>query len=320
MTQLQRVQLRLSEIRQRMTELAGIEGDLTDEQKAEIGTLRTEYGECETRAQALLIAEGSEGGEETTEETTEGQEEREYKELLGKGDLGELFEAVVEHRAVDGATAELQQEHKLAHNAIPLDLLTRDQPRTEHRAVTPAPANVGQMQQPIIPYVFPMSAAAYLGVRQPRVGVGEAVFPVLTTPPTVASADEGAEVDETTGSFSADVLQPRRLQASFFYSREDRARFAGMDAALRQALNQGLSDALDREVVAGANGFLGANGREWTSSARQSRCRRYRLCGLSGRALLCGRARRAVRYGIGRRAYPVRPGNVHQGCGRVPLQ
>ena len=60
-----------------------------------------------------------------------------------------------------------------------------------------------------------------------RVGVGEAVYPVLTKAPVVGTPAENAEQDETTGSFSADILSPSRLQAAFFYSREDRREICG---------------------------------------------------------------------------------------------
>ena len=52
------------------------------------------------------------------------------------------------------------------------------------------------------------------------------------------------------------MLSPARLQASFFYSREDRARFQGMDEALRMNLNDALSDGLDNQIVSGTNGLL----------------------------------------------------------------
>ena len=94
------------------------------------------------------------------------------------------------------------------------------------------------------------------GVSQPTVGVGEAVYPVLTSELVVGTPAENAVQAETTGAFSADVLSPSRLQASMFYSREDRARFAGMDAALRDNLSMGLGDALDKEIIAGTNGLL----------------------------------------------------------------
>ena len=163
--------------------------------------------------------------------------------------MGAIFAAALEHRATEGPEAELQQHYKLAAHQIPLAML-------ETRDVTPAPSNVGTQQQAIIPGVFPQSVAAFLGVDMPRVGVGEAVFPVLSTSADVKTPAEGGDAEETTGSFSADVLSPKRLQASFHYSREDRARFTGMDSALRENLSMALGDALDKQVVSGTNGLL----------------------------------------------------------------
>ena len=146
---------------------------------------------------------------------------------------------------------------------MPLALLVRswqDADKLETRAVTPAPGDVGQMQQSIIPYVFPQSAAAFLGVSMPTVGVGEQTYSVLTKELDVRTPAESADANETTGAFSADVLSPSRIQAAFFYSREDRARFAGMDAALRQNLIEGLADGLDEAILNGTNGlFTGTN-------------------------------------------------------------
>ena len=255
MTALQKIQLRLSEIRTKLSELGAVEGDLTPEQTNEIGTLRTEYQSGETRSQALMVGAES---EETTEETPDA-EARAFAVLQSEANAGDVFTAAIEHRQAEGPTAELQQHYGLAGNVLPLDLLGI--PGEEHRAVTPAPAEVGANQQAIIPFVFPQSAAAWLGIPQPRVPIGEAIYPVLATEPTVVDADENASVPETTGSFTADALSPRRLQASFFYSREDRARFAMMDASLRQALSDGLGSGLDKAVLAGATaGLLGAAG------------------------------------------------------------
>ena len=94
----------------------------------------------------------------------------------------------------------------------------------------------------------------------PTVGVGEAVYPVLTTSADAGTPAENAEQAETTGAFTADVLSPKRIQASFRYSREDRARFRGMGEALRMNLADALADALDEQVLAGTNGlFTGTN-------------------------------------------------------------
>ncbi|WP_419163064.1 hypothetical protein [Candidatus Palauibacter sp.] len=85
----------------------------------------------------------------------------------------------------------------------------------------------------------------------PRVPSGDAVFPILTTRPTVSSYDTTTDTAaaETTGAFTAESLSPKRLQARFSYRRTEAARFRGMSAALRQALTSGLSEGLDKAII-----------------------------------------------------------------------
>ena len=156
---------------------------------------------------------------------------------------------MVDHRATSGATLELQQHLKINANHVPLALLRSP---VEKRSVTafPAAAEAVASFRPIVPPVFALGDAAFLGVDMPTVPVGDAVFPVLTTRPTIGGPHkDSSEVDETTGVFTVDALEPSRLQASFFYRRSDAARFAGMGEALRSALEGGLSEAMDKEVV-----------------------------------------------------------------------
>ena len=247
MTNAQKLALRASEIRTRLAELAAIE-EITDPQREEIATLRTEYVDVESRSQAAIIADDEPKVVET------GTEKREMDALIENASIGQIFGATLEHRATDGQTAELQTELGLAANQIPLALL-RD-PEVRATGVTPAPGDVGATQAEIIPAVFPQSCAAFLGVDIPTVGVGEAVFPVLSTSADAGVPAENAEQDETAGAFTADVLSPGRLQASFRYSREDRARFMGMDSALRMNLSDALSDKLDQQILNGDEGLL----------------------------------------------------------------
>ena len=249
MTERQRLELRAGEIRQKLAELGG-NADLSTEQRGEIDTLRTEYQNVEARSAAMLIADD----QPTVKATGNDAEGRELRALVSRADVGRIFDNVLEHRSSSGAEAELQKHYALGSNQVPLSLLTGTP--VEYRAVTPAPSNVGQNQDMIIPAVFPASCAAFLGVDMPTVGVGEAVYPVLTSVLSVETLAENAEGTETTGAFSADVLSPGRLQASFWYSREDRARFVGMAEALRQNLNEGLADALDKQIISGTNGLL----------------------------------------------------------------
>ena len=247
MTDKQKLELRQSTIRSRLSEIAGLES--TDEIRQEIDTLGREYGNNETSIRAYTIAADAEPVE------VRSTEDRQRAELLKQANVGQLvFDLLNGRSGSDGQMAEYQKEHGLGSNEISVRMLRDDE--IEVRAVSPAPGNVGQTQQPILDYVFPQSAAAFMGVDSPVVGVGEAVFPVLTSMLTVHTPAENVAAAETTGAFSAEVLSPGRLQASFFYSREDRARFAGMDAALRENLSMGLADGLDKAIIAGTNGLL----------------------------------------------------------------
>ena len=241
----QKIALEMSTKRQALNALLGAD-ELSDEQRAEMGTLTERMQELEVEARAAILAE-----DEITITRTDvvDGEDRELRSLVDRANVGNIFDAVLEHRMTDGVEAELQTHYRLSANSIPLALL-------EHRAVTPAPSDVGQNMSAIIPGVFPQSCAAFLAVDMPTVGVGEAIYPVLTTNATVGTPSENAAQAETTGSFGAEVLSPSRLQASFFYSREDRARFSGMDEALRMNLSDALADGLDQQILAGTEGLF----------------------------------------------------------------
>ena len=255
MTTVQKLTVRASEIRARLSELAEI-ADLTDEHRGELTTLRTEYRGVEEKLQAAITAEGDaqplplgQGGS---------AEDRAYADLCGRANIGAIFQALTERRATVGAEAELQAHHSLGQTHVPLDLLRAP---VEHRAVTAAPTNVATMQEAPIQPVFATGSLAYLGVDMPSVPVGDAVFPVLTSRPTVRGPFTGSDVAaESDGSYDADLLAPERVQASFSYLRTDAARFSMLGESLREALNIGLTEKIDAEGIAGANGLLtGAN-------------------------------------------------------------
>ena len=245
-------QLELSEKRTALSALLDAEAPDVDA----IETAKHEVTASEKRHQAVMVADG---GNKTVETTTGTPETRELLDLEKRANVGELFDSVLSHGQPAGAMAELQQHLGLQGNQVPLSLISCYSNR-EERAVTPAPGQVGQEQQAIVPYVFPQSAASFLGVEMPTVGVGDAVYSVLSSELAVGTPAENANQDETTGAFSASVLTPSRIQAAFFYSREDRARFAGMDSALRENLSAGLADGLDDAILSGTDGlFTGTN-------------------------------------------------------------
>ena len=241
----QKIALEMSTTREALNALLAVE-ELSDEQRAELGTLTTRMQHLEIEARAAIVAEDE--ITVTRSDVVDG-EARELRSLIDRASVGMIFEAALEHRATDGAESELQSHYRVAANAIPLAML-------ETRAVTPAPGQVGQNQSTIIPGVFPQSCAAFMNVDMPVVPTGDSVYPVLSTNADVGTPAENATQAETTGSFSASVLSPARLQASFFYSREDRARFSGMDEALRSNLSDALADGLDKQILTGTEGLF----------------------------------------------------------------
>lgn len=231
-----KIAVRLSEVRERLNELSGMD-DLAEEHRAEIDQLTGEYKDLEARGRAAAIA-----AEAETLDPPPGDPEK--RALIDRADIADVFSAVLEDRATEGATAELQAELDLPAHTIPLDLIEE---RTT--GVTPAPTDVGSSQAPIIPAVFPMGVASYLGIPQPRVPVGERTYTVLSTSAAPGTPAKGADQDHSTGAFTASVLSPKRIQASLFFAIEDRARLRGLSEALRQNLSEALMDRLDEVVV-----------------------------------------------------------------------
>ena len=153
----QKIALEMSEKREKLNGLLGVD-ELSDEQRTEMGTLTSRLQELETEARAAILAEGETTVTKTTAADGEGDE---LRSLIGRANIGSIFEATLEHRATSGAEAEIQAHFKVAANTIPLALL-------ETRAVTPAPGQVTQNQAAIIPGVFPQSCAAFLAVDMPN--------------------------------------------------------------------------------------------------------------------------------------------------------
>ena len=246
------VQKRQSTLRGEFNELRAVEtrsaaqdGRLT----ALDGELTESETEFRTAADALLT-------EQATAATPAGEdaEAREKRELIGRANVGDVYGAILEKRATDGATGEAQAAHGCAPNQIPLAMLAAP---TEVRAVTPTPGASQTEQAETIQPVFATGAGAFLGIDRPTVAMGQAVYPVLTSRPAVGGPTAlSTDQPDTTGAFDADLLPPKRISAAFIYRRTDAMQFSGMDSALRMALNGGLQEKLDLDAIAGDDGLL----------------------------------------------------------------
>ena len=232
MTAAQTIQIRLSECRQRLNELLGIEKRSAEEQ-TEMETLTNEVSAKEPELRAALASEP-----DPAEVLVEGDAElRELAQLTAKANVGSILSATFEKRQTDGAAAELQKHYGIGSHQIPLEMLRVDR-GVETRAAATVPASIGDASQAqVVTPVFASGDGAFLGIERPTVPVGDAAYPVLSTVPSVKGPFTGSDnAAQTDAEFLATNLSPERLQASFSYRRTDASRFAGLDAALRLAL------------------------------------------------------------------------------------
>ena len=225
--------IRISELRTKINDHDGEDAD-------DLTKLENESRATEAKYRVALKAESE--AEETAEKDGSAGE---FRELVKAANIGAIFEAAVESRATDGPERELQEALNLASNAVPLDLL-----RVEKRAVTPGPTSVGAMEAPTVQPVFGMGDAEFLSVQETMVDAGDAVFVVLETRPTVGGPHtDSTSVAETDGTYAVDTLQPSRLQASFLFRATDAVRFRGLEMSLSDALRDGLSESVDKEII-----------------------------------------------------------------------
>ena len=246
MNSLQRVQKNLSESREKLNQLS-MKSDRTKEEEAQLVELRAAHSKLETEYRTAL--EDSNQPKVIVKDA----EQRELDGLILKASVGDVLHAALDQRSTDGATAELQTHYGLSPHQVALEQL-------ETRAVTPAPSDVGQTQQPIIPQIFPDGLASFMGISMPVIGTGEATFTVLSTGATVGTPAKNATQAETTGVFTASTLSPKRAQASFFWSIEDEARLSGLEDALRSNLGAALSSKFDDILLNDTNEGLLADG------------------------------------------------------------
>ena len=258
----QELSLRISEIRQRLNELAG-KDSLSTEERAEVDTLSAELSGKETQYRAAVQAEEAESREHRAAGDGESAE---FRSLTGRVRCGEYLQAAVEQRAVSGAEAELNAAVGLAaQGRMPwAALLPRAAPEVRQDAATAAPATgIPTNQAEILERVFARSASMYLRVDMPSVGVGESSYPVFATGTTAAQAAKGGEVDAAAATFTPNVLKPKRLSAAYLWGVEDEAELRGLESSLRDDLGMAMSDAMDKQVLTGSGaapnvpGFLG---------------------------------------------------------------
>ena len=247
MTTAQKLAIRLSEIRQRLNEIAGLEGDaLTEEVRNEADALTGEYQAKETQHRAALVAEADE------QRAAEGQfgagdgEPAEIRALLDRATLFDYLNPAAGGVGLTGPAAELNAAFKVGTVGksggilVPWRMLETPELRAapavrrdaERRAFTTTSAlDGGTTQRPILQRLFGMDILGALGVRIDTVPAGMTEWPLLTGGVAPDMKAEGtAAADAVAATFSTETLKPKRLTGKYEFTHEQAAQVADIDA------------------------------------------------------------------------------------------
>ena len=248
MTLTQRLTIRTSEQRSRLAELAGLD-ELTDEQRAELGTLGTEHQDTEAQLRAAIA---SAPDADPTVDPTVDPEVRERLELRGRASFGRYLAAMLTGQPIGGAEAEYQAACKTP--GIPIDLFEQDRPETRADVASGVPATgAGATLAPIQPFVFAQSIAPMLGIDMPTVGSGSYSEMTISTALTAAAKNKASAQESTAAVLTPATATPRSIRGRLTLNLEDIAAIgqANFEAALRQNAQAVVSDALDTQVISG---------------------------------------------------------------------
>ena len=251
MLQSQRLQVRSSEIKSKLNELANAD-NLTAEQAADVDRLRNELTTVEAQYRAAASTEDAGKADDAPEV-------RETEALRQRASIGAFVDARLRGRLVDGAEEEYRAAVEATPGSIPLGMF---EPRV--RAISGAPATGTPVNAtPVIPYVFASSLAGSLGVEIRTSAPGAFSVPRITTAPATGAnpVAAGAVTDETAAVMDIVQSTPRRLPAAVRTNLEGIWTLGpSYEDALRESVRMQLSAALDNQLLNGAAAAPAMNG------------------------------------------------------------
>ena len=241
--------VKLSELRSELNVLAG-KDDLSEKELERSAELRAELQKLEERYRAAVTLESK-----PEERTVDGGEGSEFRKLLDGARLVDFFGAVT-GKALDGESRELAEHMSLGIGEFPVELLRAP---VEKRAATTAPTEGPVTRMPTQDYVFPRSGAAHLGIAQPVIAEGSALYPRISTKAVGYHVAAGGAVTQSEATFTGAEITPSRLQSAIYFRREDAARFPNFEQDLRAHLRRVLAHQMDNVILNAATiGLLAA--------------------------------------------------------------
>ena len=221
MTQVQKLEMRRSEIRERLGVIAALEGEArTDEVRAEERGLHGELTDLEVRHRTALLLEPDPAPEPAPD-----GEAAELRALRGKAKLAAYVGAALGQGPVDGAEAELNAALEIAPGHFPLELLAPDV-GLETRATTDTDS--ARTQRPWLDRLFADTAAMRLGLSFQSVPAGVASHPVTTAGASAAQRGRGEAAADAAWTVGVTDLKPTRNTVRAVFSEEDAGDITGL--------------------------------------------------------------------------------------------
>ena len=265
MTNAQKLAIRLSEIRQRLNEIAGLEPDaMTDEVRAEADTLAGEYKGAETQHRAALVVEADEARAAEGEFGAGDGEPAELRALMDRVTIGHYLAPAAAGAALVGAPVELAAALELPAAggnggvAVPWQVLGRGlgehRAASERRAFTTTAQNDGpEMQRPILQRLFGPGIMDALGVRMDTVPAGRTEWPLVASGVDPGQVIEGTAAGAAAAmTFSYANLKPKRLTGRYEFTHEAAATVADLEQAIRRDLADAIQSAMSNAIINGA--------------------------------------------------------------------
>ena len=245
MTDLQRLELRMGDLRKNLAELIGATEPDTEAIEKLTGEIRA--------TDALLVAQKvlePEPKPEVTTATAETAEERALLELRSNVHFGKYVSAALAGMPVmAGAELEYNQHLGIAPNFFPTELLAGG---LEHRALRDGDAEGNQGTW--LDRVVAETAAARLGVTFPMVAPGVQAYPVMSAGAAGVQRGRTEAVAEGTYTVAVAELKPTRNAINGVYSIEDELRLPGLSEAIIRDMRAQTLESIDKAVFIGDSG------------------------------------------------------------------
>ena len=234
--------------------MAGLD-ELTDEQRAELGTLGTEHQDTEAQLRAAIASSpDADPAVDPTVDPTVDPEVRERLELRGRASFGRYLAADADRSASGRARGRVpsgEQRCRVSRSTsssrtgLSRSELTRP---AAYRQPGPGPHSHRFSRSWSLQSIAPM-----LGIEMPSVGSGAYSEMTISTSLTAAAKAKAGKQESTAAVLTPTTANPRSIRGRLTLNLEDIAAIGqtNFESALRQNAQAVVSDALDTQVITG---------------------------------------------------------------------